>query len=373
MVSPNEGKSVEERILSLSRAIMAYSPTGIESSVAISDFFLKNPGFAESEWIHIIPPWEGDWYIRCSDGGQSRKSLPVGATAKYTFDTRGKFPVRTCLQTLAVKAAGMSSASLARAEQTLAASEPGFNESKMSEFRAWLQQTAKSGVQGFPAVTPDHLISFAKDLHRLRSAYQADGMLAGSISAAVDVCMAAGKTNAEHPDKFDYRAFGRLAAYLILGDVLHPVRILSGVIEQSLSNSLASVVKHAADVYRSAAQKRIDAALASKTVDEHLDQLYDAVPFCHAAHIIYARLRDAEYPHANGIYLNVDETLVRITHAFSYQVQDFDGHCWRHHRAAVSAARREKGEGAAQACAEDLVVRHLAYPEILISELMRKN
>ena len=97
---------------------------------------------------------------------------------------------------------------------------------------------------------------------------------------------------------------------------------------------------------------------------------YEAIPQCHGAHSIYARLAESGDERARGIYTSVDETLVRLINVFKYQIMDFHGQMWKIQRARIKSFQLELGAKAAEDEAEKLVRRDLIYPEVLMPQLL---
>ena len=369
-MSPNEGKTPLEQGKSLSRSLMSYTAKSANSQAAYKSigFSLREADLVDA-WVKSISDL-GVWYVFVgSDGrGVSRAQAPDSEKIARVIDTRGEMPLTKALERICKNNDHVAITDFRR---TLRASEESYNDDVLENFRREVRLGSEffPGLDDIPIVSPRQMVEFSRALASLRSLYFADSVLYGSIAASAQLAqeIAIAATPDEQGDKV---VFSKYVAYITSGEKTNPVWILSRIVREAIGDGHVEEVISAATEYRQKVGAAISKARAAETIDESLDKLYDAIPQCHAAHIIYATLADNGVPGAKTVHTSVDETLVRMCHAFSYQVLDFEGRMWKYHRDKIKLLREQRGEEAAEREAKNLSIRDLIYPRKLIPSLL---
>lgn len=409
-MGPNTGKTPVMQAFCIARALTAYTAQSLdrhfETQIKVIEL-IKNHG-PIAGWIKIATD-DFDRYVKATSisAGYSQPTLPEGETIDFVIDVRGANSISRAFREFvgnyqrgAVTANVFSwlahgdtsniaynkQPDLETAEKltrTLGAIESEYNERQIQQFRDWLHSLPGTSVPNEPdllIVAPDHLLNFTTHLSQEREEKWADACLYGSVAAATEICIELAVPESPANDLQSLLHFNKLAGVLTFGPKLHPVSILHGTADQAITEGLAQGLLELADSYREKAKEKVEEALRSGNLDDHLDRLYEATPRVHAALIIYKRIlirkNDVDtrlYRRANGAYYEVEELQTRLQVPFAFQILDFYNGIWTAHIAAVRAAWRKDGEKAAKEFVRTLVERHLMYPRVLTSSLLDES
>jgi hypothetical protein len=430
-MGPNEGKSFLEQTQCVARAIMSYSPQYfdkiVEHEKILVEFFTQH-GDPKNVWHRFIHSW-GNWYIYYSkdpitEGGRSTSELPNGVKIAATFDMRSnereyatKFEKAVTLlesgftQTSFLNLVNETIDSpillndlrtdfanviddyfkeqIQNLRKTVDACEPEYNINKILEFRNWLRKFPDTTIPDKPSLLlvndPNRLKSFVEHLQEERRRYCADAILVGSIQTIYDICRLCAsevyKKSSSNKNLEAQACFSNLALVLAINKEVEPLQILSDTVQKGINMGFINELLTVLSKYHSIVDEKIKEARSSETVDQSLDHLYSAIPFALGARtVLFILSKNADILdesrklQVSRSYRNMDETLVRfLTRPFLYQVADFEGKRWNLIKSNIASIKRTRGEKTAKIYVEDLVLRHLIFPESIIPKLLDEN
>ncbi|MDH5266830.1 MAG: hypothetical protein OEW62_04035 [Candidatus Bathyarchaeota archaeon] len=428
-MGPNEGKTLLEQTKCVARALTAYIPRHFDCAYVFSEKHLKyeleNKVSLIGKWLKNVSPI-GDRYEFYPNewSGKSRGDLPEGEKVAATFYCSENEANRTlevfrrvvasleknvvvteAFRNLAYgsnivseeREGNFDRQSVENLKRTVRAIHPGFNKSKIIEFRKSLlaDQDVKQiklaeypgDVNHYLAVMPKHLKDFSKHLADERTKYCVDGYLFGSVATTCDICgYIAPKAASDNPilgashNRAIFANFSLLAIYLTSSEIVDPSIVLAATIKRAITSGYSRELVEIVEKYQDIIYQKMSRALNARNTDDALNLLYDAIPYAFGARTICLNLRsNAEkidsktLETANAKYSQLDENLVRFIQPFSHQVTDFYGHQWRRKKLVISQHKKGEEEDKIKKTINCWIEELLLYPRSVINSLLSED
>ena len=410
---------------------MSYSPQNFDEIVESEKKFIeftKLHGDPKNEWHKLIFSW-GDLYIHYPkdiilEGARSTSELPEGAKVTTTFDLRSnereyttkfqkavtdmenEFPQALSLNQiyetidspmpydlrptfLKVLYDNLKN-QIINLRKSVEACKPEYNSNKVLDFRNWVSTYPDTIVRAKPElvlnINQDQLKAFVDHLLKERQRYCADAILVGSVKTIYDICITCANevykkssTNTRSLDAEE--CFSKLAIFIANNKEPEPLQNLCFTIELGLKMGYVNELLTIVSKYQSIVDKYIKAAIASEIIDKSLDNLYYAIPLALGARTVLHVLNENEEildeskkSQVKGSFRFMDETLVRlVARPFISQIADFEGRHWNWNKQNIAIIKRTRDENVAKIYMENLVFRHLIYPESFIPKLLEET
>ena len=396
MISPSAVLTAFDQTVAQARALVAYDPTGAEETLELNLRLdeLHGASLAGGEAPLAIGTWYRvrtgsglERYILATEmGAVSRSTPPPDVPVERTLVLAGSRPLWRTLnrRIAAIEAFLDDTPAVEQLDPGRPVTQPDdlvplifasavgnpANLDLVSELRQ-TEPLADADVGAAYAGDAGPAQRVYRSLQERRSLCGVDGNECGHFVGAVElvdaVLRASSDAQREERAPLLWAFFHRPAAVPLPGRMTPTTAVQRDLAQELIRVGARAVVEALLDEYRSLGEEARERALNSETYDDHLWALYAAIPPVCSARSLAADLAhggpEIDNPSRfRKIAIRLDEELVRIIDAFSFQLMDFEGLRWSMVRAQIDLLLERGGSAAAEQQADRLSRREVPVP-----------